>query len=198
MKIYARQRHRVLQVVTKLIVPFVLLFGLYVQFHGDYGPGGGFQAGVIFASAFILHGLIFGLQRTRRVVTPGLARVLMAGGVLLYAGTGVLSMLLGGNLLDYDVLAHDPLHGQHWGIFAVELGVGITVTGVMISLFYNFASRRDIDAVAPLRPDADVGVGRLTADSLDRVPAASASGAAQADSSPDSPPGSPDEGKRAR
>ena len=145
MKIYARQRHRVLQVVTRLIVPFVLLFALYVQFHGDYGPGGGFQAGVIFASAFILHGLIFGLQRTRRVITPGMVRVLMAGGVLLYGGTGVVTMLLGGNLLDYDYLAHDPLHGQHWGIFAVELGVGITVTGVMIGLFYGFASRRSDD-----------------------------------------------------
>jgi multicomponent Na+:H+ antiporter subunit B len=142
MKLYYRQRHRVLQVVTKLIIPFVLLFALYVQFHGDYGPGGGFQAGVIFASAFILHGLIFGLQRTRQVITPSLLRILMSLGVLLYLGTGIASMLLGGNLLDYDYLAHDPLHGQHWGILLVELGVGITVTAVMISLFYSFASKR--------------------------------------------------------
>lgn len=142
MKLYPRQRHRVLQVVTKLVVPFVLMFGLYVQFHGDYGPGGGFQAGVIFASAFILHGLIFGLQRTRRVITPSALRIMMSLGVLLYAGTGALTMVMGGNLLDYDVLAHDPLHGQHWGIFAVELGVGITVAGVMVSLFYGFASKR--------------------------------------------------------
>lgn len=142
MKRYARQRHRVLQVITKLIVPFVMLFALYVQFHGDYGPGGGFQAGVIFASAFILHGLIFGLQRTRQILSPSLLRFLMSLGVLIYLGTGVLGMLRGGNLLDYSVLAHDPLHGQHWGIFAVELGVGITVTAVMISLFYGFASKR--------------------------------------------------------
>jgi multicomponent Na+:H+ antiporter subunit B len=142
MKSYPRQRHRVLQVVTRLLVPFVLMFGLYVQFHGDYGPGGGFQAGVIFATAFILYGLIFGLQRTRRVLPPSVLRWLMAAGVLLYAGTGVVTMMLGGNLLDYDVLAHDPLHGQHWGIFAVELGVGITVTAVMVSLFYGFASKR--------------------------------------------------------
>lgn len=142
MKSYPRQRHRVLQVVTRLLVPFVLMFGLYVQFHGDYGPGGGFQAGVIFATAFILYGLIFGLQRTRRVLPPSVLRWLMAVGVLLYAGTGVVTMMLGGNLLDYDVLAHDPLHGQHWGIFAVELGVGITVTAVMVSLFYGFASKR--------------------------------------------------------
>jgi len=142
MKLYSRQRHRVLQIVTKLIIPFVMLFGLYVQFHGDYGPGGGFQAGVIFAAAFILHGLIFGLQRTRQVITPGFLRVLMSAGVLLYLGTGILTMLLGGNLLDYNMLAHDPKHGQHWGIFLVELGVGLTVTAVMVSLFYSFASRR--------------------------------------------------------
>lgn len=142
MKLYPRQRHRVLQIVTKLVIPFVLLFALYVQFHGDYGPGGGFQAGVIFASAFILHGLIFGLQRTRQVITPTALRILMALGVLIYLGTGIVSMFLGGNLLDYGVLAHDPKHGQHWGIFAVELGVGVTVTAVMISLFYGFASRR--------------------------------------------------------
>jgi multicomponent Na+:H+ antiporter subunit B len=141
-KLYPRQRHRVLQVVTKLVIPFVLMFGLYVQFHGDYGPGGGFQAGVIFASAFILHGLIFGLQRTREVLSPTVLRFMMASGVLLYAGTGLVTMLLGGELLNYNVLAHEPTHGQHWGIFAVELGVGITVTGVMITLFYGFASKR--------------------------------------------------------
>ena len=142
MKLYPRQRHRVLQIITRLLVPFVLMFGLYVQFHGDYGPGGGFQAGVIFAAAFILYGLVFGLQRTRRVLPPRVLHILMSLGVLLYAGTGAVTMLFGGNLLDYDVLAHDPLHGQHWGIFAIELGVGITVTGVIISLFYNFASKR--------------------------------------------------------
>ncbi len=142
MKRYERQRHRVLQVITKLLIPFIMMFALYVQFHGDYGPGGGFQAGVLFAVAFILHGLIFGLHRTRQVISPGMLRILMSLGVLLYAGTGVVTMLLGGDLLDYNALAHDPHHGQHWGIFAVELGVGITVTAVMISLFYGFAGKR--------------------------------------------------------
>jgi len=142
MRRYRQQRHRVLQIVTKLLIPFILLFALYVQFHGDYGPGGGFQAGVIFASAFIIHGLIFGVDKTRQVLSPGVVRVLMALGVMLYAFTGVVSLLRGGVYLDYDALAHDPLTGQHWGIFSVELGVGITVTAVMISLFYSFASSR--------------------------------------------------------
>lgn len=137
-----QQRHRVIQVVSKLFIPLILLFAFYVQFHGDFGPGGGFQAGVIFASAFILHGLIFGEARTRLVLPPKVLRFLMSFGVLLYAGTGVVSLFLGGNYLDYSVLAADPHHGQHWGIFSVELGVGITVTAVMISLFYCFSSRR--------------------------------------------------------
>lgn len=113
MKLYPRQRHRILQILTKLLVPLVLLFGLYVQFHGDYGPGGGFQAGVIFSAAFILHGLVFGLRRTREILSPRALQILMCSGVLLYIGTGALTLLLGGNLLDYNVLAHDPLHGQH-------------------------------------------------------------------------------------
>ena len=133
--------HVVLHVVAKLLIPLILLFALYVQFHGDFGPGGGFQAGVIFAAALILYALVFGLDSARRVISPDLLRVLMASGVLLYGGVGVASLLLGGNFLDYDVLASDPVAGQHLGILLVELGVGITVTSTMLSLFYGFAGR---------------------------------------------------------
>ena len=133
--------HIVLHVVAKLLIPLILLFTLYVQFHGDFGPGGGFQAGVIFAAALILYALVFGLDSARRVISPGLLRVLMAGGVLLYGGVGVVSLLLGGHFLDYSFLASDPVAGQHLGILLVELGVGITVASTMLSIFYGFAGR---------------------------------------------------------
>ncbi len=135
------RHHRVLRVATKLLIPFILLFALYVQFHGDFGPGGGFQAGVIFGSAFILYALIFGLENTKRVAPPGIVIRLMASGVVLYAGVGVFGILLGGNYLDYNVLAHEATHGQHYGILLVELGVGITVAATMITIFYQFAGR---------------------------------------------------------
>ena len=138
------QRYSVVQVITKFLSPLILLFAFYVQFHGDFGPGGGFQAGVIFASVFILHGLIFGEARTRLVMPPSVLRFLMSFGVLLYAGTGVASLFLGGNYLDYSVLADDAISGQHWGILMVELGVGITVAAVMVSLFYCFSSKRPV------------------------------------------------------
>jgi multicomponent Na+:H+ antiporter subunit B len=50
-------------------------------------------------------------------------------------------LALGGNFLDYGVLAHEPAHGQHLGIFLVELGVGVTVAATMVTVFFNFASR---------------------------------------------------------
>ena len=133
----------VLRVVTKITIPIILLFSLYVRFQGAYGPGGGFQAGVIFAAAFILYALVFGTQAVRIVVSPSILRLLTASGLLLFAGVGMVTMLLGGHYLDYDTLAQNPLHGQHLGIFLVELGVGITVAAVMITVFLAFAGRRD-------------------------------------------------------
>ncbi len=135
------ERHIILRVVTKFLVAPIMLFALYVQFHGDYGPGGGFQAGVIFGAAFILYGLLFGVAKTRTVAPPPVIRTLAAIGVLLYAGVGVLGMLLGGNFLDYNVLRPTPVAGQHLGILLIELGVGITVASVMLSLFFAFASK---------------------------------------------------------
>lgn len=131
----------ILRIGTKLILPFILLFALYVQFHGDYGPGGGFQAGVISASVVILIAITFGLELAQRVAPQRMVEAMVPLGVLIYVGTGFAGMLLGRNYLDYSVLAHDPAHGHEYGILLVELGVLITVTGTMIALFYAFAER---------------------------------------------------------
>ncbi len=131
----------VLRVIGKLLIPFILLFALYVQFHGDFGPGGGFQAGTIFAAGIVFYALIFGVDNARKVVPDALVESMLACGVLLYAGVGVAGLLLGGNFLDYFVLDKDPIHGQHRGIFWVEAGVAITVSSIMLKIFYMFASR---------------------------------------------------------
>ena len=131
----------ILRVVSKLFIPLILLFALYVQFHGDFGPGGGFQAGVLFAAAFILYALIYGVEEARRVAPPGRVQVFFALGLLLYIGTGLACLLAGGNFLEYKVLASEPTHGEHYGILLIELGVGITVAAVVINTFCYFASR---------------------------------------------------------
>lgn len=142
------RRDLVLRILGKLLIPFVLLFALYVQFHGDFGPGGGFQAGVIIAAAVIFYAIIFGLPAARRIAPDWIIESMVATGVLIYGGVGVVGLVLGGHYLDYFVLAHDPAHGQERGIFWIEVGVAVTVSGVMLKIFYMFAGRqRDQDEI---------------------------------------------------
>ncbi|MBL4616056.1 MAG: Na(+)/H(+) antiporter subunit B [Robiginitomaculum sp.] len=141
-KINALNHHIVLQVVAKMLIPIIILYALYVHFHGDYGPGGGFQAGVIFASAIILYSLIFGMDQTRRAIPPKLVQFGSALGVLIYGGTGIITILMGGKFLDYNMLdQNDTIHAQHMGILMIEVGVLVTVASVMLSIYYGFAGR---------------------------------------------------------
>ncbi len=140
--------HLILKVTTKLLFAPIILFALYVQFHGDYGPGGGFQAGVIFAVAFILHAFCFGLAETKKVLPQKALVIAMVAGLLFYALTGVATMLLGANLLGYDAIDPQSTHhaGQHYGILLVEWGVGMCVASTMLTIFYHFTGREpDID-----------------------------------------------------
>ncbi len=134
--------HMVLRVVAKALIPLILLFAFYVQFHGEYSPGGGFQAGALVAAAVILYALIFGLDEARRAIPPWVVRVGCALGVLLFAGVGVVTTLLRGHYLDYDVLMAGEGHGgQVMGIILVELGVLFSVASVLVAIFYGFAGR---------------------------------------------------------
>jgi len=135
------KQHAILRIVSKMLIPLILLFALYVQFHADYGPGGGFQAGVIFATVFILYQMLFGLKATRKVVSQAWLEFLAALGVLIFGTVGVLSLLSGQNFLDYKMLSSDPVQAQHLGIFLVEIGVGLTVASVIILIFMTFTAR---------------------------------------------------------
>jgi multicomponent Na+:H+ antiporter subunit B len=125
----------------RMLIPFIILFGLYVQFHGEHSPGGGFQAGAIIAASIMLYALLEGEKRALQVLSRRLLTFMIAIGALLYGAVGVAGILLGGNFLDYSVLMSDPVAGQHIGLLLIELGVGITVTGVLLSIFHAFAAR---------------------------------------------------------
>jgi len=135
------REHIVLRVIAKLMIPLILLFGFYVQVHGEVSPGGGFQAGVLVAVGLVLYTLIFGLEAAQRVISPRVAELLAAAGVLIYGLVGVWGMLVGGNFLEYKVLADTAQAGEQIGIVLVEFGVGVTVCGVVLVLFYAFAGR---------------------------------------------------------
>jgi multicomponent Na+:H+ antiporter subunit B len=104
----------ILRIGSKLILPFILLFALYVQFHGDYSPGGGFQAGVISAAAVFLIAITFGMRHAKLIAPPPVVHFMVPLGVLIFAGTGVAGLLLGKNYLDYSVLGSDPVKSASW------------------------------------------------------------------------------------
>lgn len=138
------RHHLIPQVVGRLLIPFIVLFGLYVQFHGEYGPGGGFQAGAIVATGVILYALLEGEAEALRAIPRRVLLGMVAGGALLYGATGVVCMLMGGAFLDYSALADDPISGQHLGILIIEAGVGMAVCGALLSIFHAFAARKSL------------------------------------------------------
>jgi multicomponent Na+:H+ antiporter subunit B len=135
------RHHLIPQVVGRLLIPFIVLFGLYVQFHGEYGPGGGFQAGALIATGVILYALLEGEDAALQAVPRPVLMALVIGGATLYGGVGLLCILLGGNFLDYSVLSSDPVAGQQLGILLIEAGVGMAVCGALLSIFHAFAAR---------------------------------------------------------
>ena len=134
-------REIIIKVISRKLIPLIFLFALYVQFHGDFGPGGGFQAGAIFSAGFVLYSLIFGFDKVVSIVSPRLLEVISVTGVLLYVGIGFLCMILGGEFLNYSVLGDTQVAGQHIGILLVEFGVFLSVFSVLLLIFYCFVSR---------------------------------------------------------
>lgn len=135
-------RDPILNVITFLMVPFIILFGLYIQFHGEYTPGGGFQAGIIVASGIVLYSMLFGVSVTLKVIPYSIIKFVNVLGIAVYSGTGMLTALLGKNFLSYNVLSTNSMAGQKLGIFLVELGVAFTVCASMLTIYFNFVREK--------------------------------------------------------
>ncbi len=131
----------VVKTVCRILVPLIQLFGLYVIAHGHGSPGGGFQGGCILAASFVLILVTFNLAETKKRLSEKLNNFYNSFGVFIYAWTGLMCLFLGGNFLDYGklskILPVDPVKARYFGIFSVEVGVGITVMAIMVSLFID-------------------------------------------------------------
>ena len=125
----------VIKLILSFIIPYITLYAIYIQLNGEVSPGGGFQAGVIFATAIIGYELVFGKENFLRFISIKTLLICSVLGVSLYAGTGIISLILDDNYLNYNSLQSDPIAGQHLGIFLIEIGVGLTVSSVMCLIY---------------------------------------------------------------
>lgn len=139
----------IIKTICRFLIPFIQLFALYVIAHGHHSPGGGFQGGVILGASIILLAISQDLRTSVRRMREKLDAVLCAVGVIIYAGTGALCLLLGFNFLDYSALASvlhcDPVTARSHGILIVEIGVGIAVMCTMIWIYNNVSSTGKYD-----------------------------------------------------
>lgn len=135
----------IIETLCRFLVPFMQLFALYVVAHGHHSPGGGFQGGCILGASFILICVGYDIEEAKRRMTENLNTIYCSVGVIIFAGTGLVCMALGGNYLDYSflhkILPVDPVSARSQGILFIEIGVGFTVMAVMISIFLNVASK---------------------------------------------------------
>ena len=127
-----------LDVLLKPLVAVIQLFALYVLMHGHYSPGGGFQAGVLFACSMILPILVRGERESLLVLSPKGSIILAAIGVMIYASVGIAAVFFGGAVLDYAMLplAQEPAARRSLGILLIEVGVTLGVAGAVMSIFY--------------------------------------------------------------
>ena len=139
----------IIKTSIRLLVPFIQVFGLYVIVHGHYSPGGGFQGGVILGSAFILLALAFDVKTSQEYMSVKTNAIMGNAGAAIFVGVGALCAIFGGLFLDYSALdvliPMGPIEWRSFGIFLVEVGVGLAVMSIMVLLYWNLSSGGNMD-----------------------------------------------------
>ena len=126
----------ILNTAFRYIAPFVLVYGVYVLFHGEYSPGGGFQAGGLFGIAVVLDRFI--KMQSPALNMPDKLAVILAGiGTFIFLITGVITMIFGGKYLEYVYLpiAVSEAERHVLGITYIEVGVAVCVMATIIVIF---------------------------------------------------------------
>lgn len=145
-----REDNVIVETIARIMAPFIQLFALYVIIHGTGGPGGGFQGGVVFASAFILYVIAFDLSGGRKRFPESANIFFSSFGLYIYAGIGLLSILFTAGAAQYLNYGFIPFtshfeENRALGMDIVEIGIGITVMAVTASIFFDLAGKKEED-----------------------------------------------------
>jgi multicomponent Na+:H+ antiporter subunit B len=131
----------IVRTLSRLLIPLVQLFAVYILFFGQYSPGGGFVAGVILGASLIFGVLVFGPEGN----PSGLAKKVLHGdglGLIVFAGVGGLCLIGGGEFLNYANLkipGLEPSGRRSLGIVLTQIGVALDIAVTAVSIVFSLA-----------------------------------------------------------
>ncbi len=141
-----KEKDVIIETVSRVMIPFIQLFALYVIIHGASGPGGGFQGGVLFASSFILYVITFGLEKGRKRFPESINTISGSLGLYIYAGIGLMAIIFSYGIAQYLNYGFIPFtykfeENRALGMDFVEIGIGITVMAIIASIFFDLSEK---------------------------------------------------------
>jgi len=132
------ERSVIVKCVVRFLVPFIILFALYIILHGAESPGGGFQGGAILGASVIAFTLIFGFSLTIKKLFLKYRTVFESAGPLGFFISGVIGLFCGLNFLTYIIPSVDPAYQdlvRHLLLLIIEIGIGIGGGAIIASIF---------------------------------------------------------------
>jgi len=137
----------IIKTAFRYAIPFIFLYAIYVLTHGEYSPGGGFQAGGLMAIIVVLSRLVEG-DKAQINISGNKAFILAGVGTFIYALVGWVTMAFGGNFLSYSFLPIDVAdkYRHQWGILSIEIGVTICVMATIITIYDAITTKGEKDA----------------------------------------------------
>jgi len=136
----------IILLLSRVISPYIMLFGMYVIFHGHYSPGGGFQGGALLAASILLIRIAMNEEVHQLHFKRNMGIPLGAIGVLIFFSIGFISLLLGGEFLDYSLIPIKNMIAadlRFYGILFIEVGVGLAVMTILVSIYDNLLEEDD-------------------------------------------------------
>lgn len=137
-------RSLILRITTRLLVPILLLFSIFMLLRGHNLPGGGFVGGLVAGSAFVLYALAVGVDGAREVlrVEP---RTLLGTGMAFAVGAGILALVTGHAFLQ-SLWLKVPLPGldeplKLGSTLIFDIGVMFAVVGTVLLMVFSVEDR---------------------------------------------------------
>lgn len=131
-------RDTIVSIITRFMLPFITLFGLYLIVHVHLSPGGGFSGGTVVGAGFVLLSLTYGISMQERKFSHRTSTLIESAGALIYIILGITAFFYGQPFLSNLPIfsAGEPGRLFSGGFIALlNIAIGVKVASTIVALF---------------------------------------------------------------